>query len=249
MNITSTDPYTAIPRTRVDHPFTVHYTVSGIVTNDPNVQDAAKSVVFQHDVVHYQPGTNQPDPTVDCDCNEHSVISTNGSFTDTHMTSLHGSDMTKVRGEEMFSIYANPDFGVVGASLLAQKKVQVWPIASASITGIDGTEEYLEVPEFTVNLVDLYPSSTTFVRYYKSAPSGSPANVKYINTSFVTINDVKPQNRVFNVSALNNLIEEDGAYTIEVLHQTPFGYDLLAQHYPLKVKRGIKIRGNVNSSE
>jgi hypothetical protein len=49
ISIVSEDPYSLIPRTRADRPFTVNVTVEGLVTNDPNAPDAAKMVNFlQH---------------------------------------------------------------------------------------------------------------------------------------------------------------------------------------------------------
>lgn len=249
IKITSADPYTAIPRTRVDQPFHVTYTVSGIITDDPSVQEAAKSVVFNHDVIPYLPGTNQPAADAPCECEEHDTITANGTTTKTYYTHLQGTDLTTVRGEEQFSIYANPDFGVIGASLLAKAKVQIWPIAQASISGFDSTVEYTKIPSVAVSLVDLYPSSTTYLRVYKGAPTTTPTDPININTSYVNINDVEPQNRNYTLNSLDSQIREDGDYTLEILHQTPFGLDLLAQTYPLKVKRGIKVNGNINSSE
>jgi len=170
ISITSADPYKAVPRTRVDQPFTVSYNVSGIVTDDPEVQEAAKSVIFDHRVTAYDEGEHEADDNATYTTHDHDPITQNGesSLADI-VTELSGSDLTKVSGEEIFSIYANPDFGVVGASLLASQRVQIWPVANGSISGVDPNQKYALVPTIDVTTVDLYPTSDTYLRYYKTA--------------------------------------------------------------------------------
>jgi hypothetical protein len=60
--------------------------------------------------------------------------------------------------------------------------------------------------------------------------------------------DSVPQNRTLVLKSIENFFEEDGRYTIEVLHQTPFGVDMLERH-PLNIEKILRIRGTVRSSE
>lgn len=250
LQITSADPYEAVPRTRVDKPFNIKYTIDGIITNDPSVQDAAKSVVFDHRIYKYASGASSVPEGAAHTVKNHDPISKNGTFNINNIyTEIQSTDLPRARGEEIFSIYANPDFGVVGATLLAQQRVQIWPIAYGSISGIDTTTEYSKIPDITINLVDLYPDSSTYVRYYKGAPTAAPASAVNVNSSYVTIDDVEPVNRSYILTSLNEKIKEDGQYTVEIIHTTPFGADLLAQVYPLKVERAIEVNGNITSSE
>lgn len=251
VKINTGDPYTHIPRTRVDQAFSVEFEVSGIVTDDPSVHDAAKSVIFDHRTTEYASGESEALPGAHWDTHDHDPIISNGTHNFSNIvTQIQAADLTQARGEEVFSIYANPDFGVgEGATLLDHKRVQIWPIASATVSGIDTSVEYTKIPEVNVNLVDLYPNSTTYIRVYEGEPSATPVSPLNINTSFVIVDDVKPVNRSYNVTSLDTRITEDGIYTMEVIHETPFGADLLYQTYPLKVERSIKINGNVNSSE
>lgn len=251
MKITSADPYEAIPRTRVDQPFTVEYEVSGIITDDPDAHEAAKSVVFDHRHTVYAPGESEAPSNATYVVHDHDPVTENGTHRlENIMTQIQSDNLPDARGEEIFSIYSNPDWGVApDASLLATKRVQIWPIAKGTFTGIDTTVEYSELPDVSVTLADLYPASTTYLRLYKGAPTASPSTVLKINSSFVIINDVKPINRDYVLTELDSKIPDDGIYTVELIHETPFGADLLSQVYPFNIKRGIKVNGSVNSSE
>ena len=251
VKITSQDPYEAIPRTRVDKPFSVEYEVSGIVTDNPEAPDASKSVVFDHRHVEYAPGETEAPPNATYTMHDHDPVTANGTHRiNDILTQIQSSHLPDARGEEIFSIYANPDWGTgPDASLLATQRVQIWPIAKGGVIGIDTTKEYAQLPEVTVNLIDLYPDSTTYLRVYKGAPKTAPPNVIKINTSYVIINDVKPINRSYVLTKLGDKIPDDGTYTVELIHETPFGADLLTQVYPFNIKRSIKINGSVNSSE
>lgn len=236
------DPYKGIPRTRVDQPFTVEYTMSGLVTNDPDVQDAAKSAILQHDVTDYAQTSSEVQAT-------QSDITQNGTATDTRVTSIQSADLTRVSGEESFTILARPDYGVDKTHMLASAKVQIWPIARASMSGFDTSKTYLNLPDIHVDLQDLYPDSTTYIRLYKGNPTANPSKVHIINTSYVIIDDTNPQDRKFSISGSELGITESGEYTMEIIHETPFGADVLSQTYPLKKKNNIKVVGSLNSSD
>lgn len=247
ITITTKDPYKRIPRTRVDQPFTVTHNVDGLVTNDPNVQAAAKSVILQHKVISYHPDKYFKDASADVSKTV-GVIDKNGTTSDTHITLVKAPDLTQARGREVFTIYARPDFGA-NASMLARAKVQIWPIAKATVTGIDTNTNYIRLPDIHVKLNDLYPDSTTYVRLYEGAPKANPKNPHIINTSYVIIDDSTPQNRTFSINGLETGITQEGRYTVEVIHITPFGTDLLSQTYPLRKKSRIRVVGSLNSSE
>lgn len=248
ITITSGDPYAAVPRTRVDHPFHMTYTINGLITNDPDIQEAAKSVVMEQTTTAYAEDAITPEggTTIQQPQQE---IRKNGTTQKSMHTLIEAADLTTVRGEEMFTIYAKPDFGVQEASMLARAKVQVWPIAQGSITGIDTATSYARLPNIILDLVDLYPSSTTYVRIYEGQPKPNPPNAININTSFVIIDNAEPQNRRFLLSGLEAFVRKPGSHTVEIIHETPFGSDILAQVYPLKKKSTIKVVAGLHNSE
>lgn len=248
ISITSLDPYETIPRTRVDSPFNVTYNVSGIVTNDPEAQEAAKSVVFDHRVIAYRPGETSADGGSAYTTQEHSVITKNGETEISgKITKIVAPDLTQVRGEEIFSIFANPDFGVVGASLLASARVQIWPIASGSISGVDSSRRYALVPEIKISTVDLYPVSNTYLRYYKTDDPTNEATSGVVGN--YSPNTVVPQSRDWSVRDLDSKLIEDGEYTVELLHETVFNTLRLGSVALINVDRTIRLQGGVISAE
>lgn len=247
IKISSLDPYEAVPRTRVDHPFTVNYTVDGLILNDPEVHDAAKSVILNHEVVSYADGKYTSEGN-SLTTNNQSVIDKNGSTKESKITSVKATDLTQARGHETFTISARPDFGT-DTSMLAMAKVQIWPIAQATITGFDTTKAYMSLPDLHFTLKDLYPDSTTYVRVYQGEPKANPSQTHIVNTSYVIIDDVQPVNRQYTLAGAETGITQPGNYTVEVIHETPFGSDILAQVYPLTKKAKLRVVGNLNTSE
>ena len=243
IKITTLDPYKGVPRTRVDQPFTVTYTINGLVTDDPTVQDAAKSVILEHTTKSFQ-----TDSTVTTN-KEYSTIAKNDTIQETRVTTVQAPDLTQASGIEKFTIFARPDYGVEESHRLARAKVQIWPIARATMTGFDTGKQYLQLPDVHIDLKDLYPDSTTYVRVYEGQPRANPAQVHIINTSYVIIDDTAPKDRKFSLSGKELGITQSGTYTLEIIHETPFGADILSQTYPLKKKGNIKVIGNLNTSE
>lgn len=137
---------------------------------------------------------------------------------------------------------------VVG-NIFEWSMVQIWPIAEGSIEGIDGNMIYGKVPPVSLRLVDLYPDSTTYLRVYKGSPNPAPANLIKIGPAAVVIHDSTPQDRTIVVSDLDKYLPEEGSYTLEVIHTTPFGTEILSQFYPLQVDWDIDFHGNIISIE
>ena len=252
IEITTGDPYKPIPRTRVDQAFGVSYTVNGLLPDTAETPDAAKSVVLRHSLTPYGDAAGAPNNNTSADNSivlPDSEISTNGTTKETRVTSLQAADLTTASGEETFTIFARPDFGVEESSMLANATVQVWPIAQGDISGFVPGQAYSRLPDLKIDLEDLYPSSTTYVRAYLGSPTETPENPILINTSYVIIDDVKTVNRDFILTDLDKLLTESGTYTLELLHLTPFGVDLLHQTDGLVKKNSIKVVGTLGGSE
>ena len=158
-------------------------------------------------------------------------------------TNLTGPDLTRVSGEEVFTITAQADFGV-SATILDSEKVQIWPIATGEITGLTPSRYYEEVPPVSINLENLYPDSTTYLRVYEGPRREFPGKTKTVNSSYVIIEDSIPRNRDLTVKGIDQYFTEEGLHTIELLHRTPFGTDLL-DSAEVNVDRTIEINGGV----
>lgn len=226
--IQSEDPYAAFPRTRADRGFQVHVTVAGLLSGESD-PEPSKSVNFLRFVQSY--GTGGTGAGIDrsqATLLSQAPISTNGSHTFTYaINAVPGADRAKVRGEETFKVFSNGDYNMPPLEI-DSKIIQIWPVASASISGIThGQVISSTVPPVTITLNDLYPDSRTYAQVYRGSPQLGTAGT-VIPGSSLLIKDSVPSNRIMSLSSLDALIHSNGLWTMELLTQTPFGTDRLA---------------------
>ncbi|MEI6654047.1 MAG: hypothetical protein WCP45_04710 [Verrucomicrobiota bacterium] len=246
--IRSQDPYGPIVRTRADRPFYVDVSVSGLLsgTTDPV---SSKSVKLLRYVQSY--GVGGTGVGIDrslATLLSQASITKNGLQNLTYsLTSIPGSDRTKVCGEERFAVYSVAD-SLVAATQIASSYIQVWPVASGSLTGMaQGQLIRLTLPVITVTLNDLYPNSTTYVQVYHSDPAlGVTGNV--VPGSALVVNDAIPQSRVLTLEGYDALFDNDGRWTMEIVTVTPFGTDRLA-YVSFDIEKVINVNGTFGSIE
>ncbi len=253
--ITSADPYSLIPRTRVDQPFTVSILVSGLDDGTSGIPpdeipEAAKKVGFLREGMVYPAGSHTGEGSgITPSVISEGFIETNGqTVLDYPITALSGPDLTELEGEEIFTVSSLASFGS-DASVLDSKRIQIWPIASGSLSGLDPNTRYLELPPIGVTLHNLYPSSATYVRAYHGAPDPAPTESFMLLGSYVLVNDSVPQERSLTIDEIDEYFIKEGPYTLEIIHETPFGVDLLQQFYPLQVDRTIEMKASLFSDE
>lgn len=248
VTITSEDPYTVIPRTRADRPFSVSILTSGM-SDDPSANEAATSVKLIRHVQSYGPGGTGSN--VDRSL---ATLLTQGSLEDngTHefdyaLSSVPGGDRTKIRGEERFSVFSLADYQAP-ESQLDSAFIQVWPIAETSISGLtNGSIIKGIAPEVRIDLVDLYPDSWTYAQVYPGQPVlGTEGTI--VPGSSIMIDGTIPRDETVVVADWDSVIEEDGTYTLEVITITPFGADRLS-YRSFEVERTIHLNGAVTSAE
>jgi hypothetical protein len=277
ITIQTGDPYQVIPRTRVDQPFSVRIGISGLVFGNGQPggpPPSAGQVLLTHAGANYPegqhsfngngnpnpgPGNNNGNGNPNPGGGPHTeigsaMINSNGQVVLNYpFTNLTGEDLTKVEGEEVWSVHAL-DGGTGGlpfvqGDVLESATLQIWPIADGEISGVDTTGSYQTLPTLTVSLNDLYPDSTTYLRTYFGPPSTTPSETESFQSSYVIIQDSIPQNRTLSLDGLDDYFQKAGAYTIEIVHETPFGTEVLSQFYPLNIKRSIAVRGSINTSD
>jgi hypothetical protein len=244
--VTTLDPYTKVPRTRADQPFTVTYQISGLLSG-AGVPDAATRVLMEHYAVNYTAGQKSIPLTTALSGKplDSAYIATNGtaklSFP---VTSLTAKDPTQATGEEHFVIHALSD-GTLTQTQIAAGSVQVWPVASGSIAGVtEGQRIRYNSPPLTVTLKDLYPSSYTWLQVYEGKPKLNSEGVTLEGSQLVLDQDT-PQSDILSVSRYDKAFPKDGTYTIELLTQTPFGIDRL--HYvTVEIDRTLEIHAALN---
>lgn len=228
VTIHTEDPYPYLSRTRADRPFYINLDIRGLAIAS-ELPDSAKSVNILRHVQAYGTGGNgnnldRSQATLLFSAN----IAQNGMQSlAIPVNAVPGTDRTKVRGEERFSVftvadYQNPDFQI------ASQTVQIWPVADGNITGISPSQTIGPVvPTLTFTLHDLYPSSTTWAQVYKGTPRLGVTG-RSIPGSSIVINSAVPQNRIVTAGNYLAAFDSDGVWTMELLTNTPFGTDRLA---------------------
>lgn len=262
LTIETEDDYTTIPRTRADRSFTVKVTVSGLLSGDTmadgtTIPDAAKSVNLRHHVQSYgEGGTGQNINRENATLFETVSLTenvTNKEFS--YEVIIPASDLTKVRGEERFSLYTLEDYYAgttkLPASELSSQFVQIWPMADGEITGIVDSQPVLfAMPQITLTLNDLYPDSSTYLQAYKGKWESGKIGV-VVPGSSIEVKDTVPKSTVLTLTATswNDILDEDGEWTLELVTKTPFDTVSLDHVSAFKLDRTIEVNSNITTSE
>jgi len=248
VTIHSEDPYGPVLRTRADRPFSVHISVSGLLNaiTDPA---PTKYVNVLRYVQSY--GTNGTGVNLD---NSHATLLTQASITQDGsqtlsyaLTSIPGTNLRKVRGEERFSLFSQAQ-RQTSVAQIASSHIQIWPVADGVLSGLSqGQLIRLAMPQVTVTLNDLYPSSTTYVQVYHGNPQLGVTG-KTVPGSTLVLNESVPQSRVLTLKGYDAVLDSEGLWTMELLTLTPFGIDRLA-YVSFNLNRMIKINSNLTTIE
>ena len=238
-----------IQRTRADQPYSLAIRVSGLTPDDPDAPEAAKKVLFTHTGQNYD-STYTPNGNDEYVLNSHFMGNSNPEITPVY-TRLTPMAPTKAMGLERFTVSTLTDETVTESSIAAEKMLIVWPVSEATIEGLSNGEEIRDsLPNIVARYVDLYPVSLTYMHIYKGGPAlgtvGTtiPSSIRFHNT-------IVPQNEIISLENWEDLIPEDGHYTIEVLSVTPFNNgdpERLAK-ITFSVNRKLKMNGQVTTSE
>jgi hypothetical protein len=230
VNIQTEDPYPQA-RTRADRPFNVRVDVSGLRT-EPNAPAESKSVKLTRHVQSYGvDGVGLNLNTSQATLKSQATITNSAnyglSYALTGIPALPpGDDIGNIRGEERFTVYSLTSSSTPPLSI-ASKTVKIWPTAKVSLSGLPSVGPIkLNPPPLTLTLTDLYPDSTTYVQIYKGTQVLGTVG-KVIPGSSVNCYESVPQNRTLTLSGWARDVDTDGAWTIEVITQTPFGKERL----------------------
>jgi hypothetical protein len=261
LSIETEDPYPTIPRTRADRSFKVKVTVGGLLSGDTladgtTIPLAAKSVNFLHHIQSYGAGTGENinrDMATQLDPVSISTNTDNQEYN--YLVSIPAADLTKVRGEERFSIYTLEDYYAgsikLPASELASQFVQIWPVADGKISGIAGGQKVLfAMPQITLTLNDLYPDSSTYLQAYKGAWQSGKVGV-VVPGSSLELNDTVPKSEVLTLTSTswNEILDQDGEWTLELVTKTPFDTVSLDHVSAFVLDRTIEVNSHISTSE
>lgn len=247
-----------VKRTRADRPFTVQIEVDGLV--DSSTSTAERSVYLavqgRNAVAQTYSLLDQPQYLME-DANLE-----NGSYTLGPLYhQLTSPTLSSGNGEQSFTIVRYASF-MVPDTILAQPKVEVWPVATASIGNIAANQVFIDrIPTVVITLENLYPDSYTYVQFYQGSQELGTVGTVVGNTQrrFGTHYNPHqsgestnvPQNLSISIEDLSNYASDDGIYTLEVITRTPFfgrAAERLA-HVTFEVDRVITSRGQISTKE
>ena len=241
VKIVTQDPYTLVPRTRADKPFTV--TVSVLPT-------AATKVLLEQDLAYYtatKKSFTLAEATAGTPASSAYIAKNGDTVLSYAATSLKATDPTQAAGEEYFVVHALSD-GSFSQTQIASNHVEVWPVASGSIAGLtSGMRIRSKAPTITLTRTNLYPTSNTYLQVY---PGGQVLGTKGTiinNKGFYVLTGDRNSNMSpgpETVSDYDSLFPADGTYTMELLTQTPFGTDRLA-YVTFTVDRELEVRAQL----
>ncbi|MCW1913946.1 hypothetical protein OJ996_10190 [Luteolibacter sp. GHJ8] len=245
----SEDPYFP-PRTRADKPYGMRITIAGMQAANSGSPEYARKVSVTRSYKLYDPATFIP-TGAGGEYADSFVFRENGTFTDNAILQrLPGTSPSKVSGEESFTVYLQPT-GSSPQSELAKASVQIWPVADAAISNLVQDYIYKFVPpDGSVVLNDLYPKSVTYAQVYKGPQVTGSVGIPLPDT-VVAYDTYAPQKAQLALSGLEEVLQDDGQYTIEILTITPFnnGAPEILAHVSFFLKRDLSIRSSVTTME
>ena len=241
VTITTLDPAGTMPRTRIDQPFTVHIALADLLTGE-GLPASATSVLLQRHLASYTAESRVLDPAVVAASPPMSsvVLGSNGSTVlRFQASSLQAANPLKASGEEHFIVHAIPDQASSTPTQLAAAYVQVWPVASGSIKGINnGDKLRFKAPRLELLLDDLYPRSDTYLMLFTG--SSVNGNEGEIVSAFPMDRDVS-ESHVIGIDDLDSFITEDGTYTLALVSDTVYGREALCEPVTFEISRTLQI--------
>jgi hypothetical protein len=249
VKVTTLDPYSRVPRTRVDQPFKVEINITDLLTG-VELPRSATSVLLERHLGSYAAGSNSLDAAAVLANTPYSsaYLSANGkTVMQFSASSLTATDPTKASGEEHFAIHALADANVAQTQI-ASGFVQVWPIASGQIKGITpGQQLRFQAPPIELLLNDLYPRSDTYLLLYVGTQINGNSGV--IVKSFPMDRETS-ESHVISVTELDSKLGNDGVYSLALVSDTVYGRELLCSPVSFNVKRTMEVNAmQVNFSD
>jgi hypothetical protein len=244
--VRSEDPYDVIPRTRADRPFYVDLVVNGLLSGVDDPEPSKKIKFLRHVQSYGVAGTGYNIDRTQAALLSQTYVDVNGTSTMTfEINSVPGGDRAKVRGEERFSAFSLEDYQAP-ESQLGSRFIQIWPVADGAISGISNNQAIrFKMPDITIALNDLYPDSHTYAQVYKGAPQLGRVGA-IVPGSSLLIKDAVPQDRVLTLSAYDQVFDDDGQWTMELVTATPFGLDRLT-YLTFTLNRTLQMNGTVTT--
>jgi hypothetical protein len=237
-----------IHRTQIGQGYTLSITASGMIPPGEGVSDAESSIYLERSIYPYsadQVNSNAgvaPTLVINSDYAHEGTDTLDKSVAITVSTQI--TDLTRVRGEETHITYIKPDDTVDLKTELSATTIQVWPIGNGSFN-FPVEDVYRTLPEFSVSIVDLYPSAE-IVFEITGGQLDSSARV-----SIVTNRLEIPFSNDFDIKTkIQNVIEVagSGVYNINMLKISPYDTVTLGNRY-INYVPTIKVNASITTGK
>ncbi len=250
VTIKTLDPYSPVPRTRADQPFTVTVNVAGLLAG-VGLPAAATKVLLERHLAPYPSGQTSISAAqaISSTPIESAYLTQNGNtplnFTGTRLKAVDPAKT--VSGEEHFVVHALSD-GTLTQTQLATAKVQIWPVTSGTIQGIQADQRIrFHAPVITATYTDVYPGSEVWMQVYEGPEKIGTEGTRIVGGGRNNTN-AKSETYVLPISNYDGVFKNDGTYTIELLSLTPFGLERL-DHVTFSIDRTLEVRGLLGTFE
>jgi hypothetical protein len=220
LNIRTLDPDGKTRRTRVDQGFNVDIEISGLLSG-LDLPPSMSRLLLERQLVAGTGTSAAATPP-----------QARGFLTDNGKTSLSfpasaltAADPTKAQGEEVFTVHTLTATGKLPTQL-ATARVQILPVASGSIDGIQpgATLDPSAPVDLTISLKDLYPTSETHLLLFKGRHfNGTEPAV----LASCPIQSEHCENRSLTVTDLASRVTSEGYHTLALVSDTLYGRELL----------------------
>lgn len=248
-----------VRRTRADRPFKVYIFTDGLKDMIPTAPEASKKLdLYQHHQSYGAGGTGEGlNRSQSILAQAFPQVITNGvqNPITINCSTIPGSDRTKLRGEETFSIWSLKDTSnpsqPVPSYKLSSDYVKIWPMSDGSLSGIKKDDTIsLSMPPVTFRYGETYPGSETFAQVYKGELSDNvEGQIQIIPGSHKNNTSEVPENYIETTgSDFNALFTSEGRWTIEILTVTPFDTIRLA-HVSFTLDRTLKVNSTMTTIE
>ena len=247
-----------VRRTRADRPFSVQIEVTGLVPGSSNPAEREVYLACRgkaYDINSYS-GLSETQFMLEEANLDNGTVTLGPAY---HQ--LPCSAVSQGCGEHEYTFVRYASDGVPD-TILAQPKIEVWPVATAELENItEGSVIIDRIPTVVVKLKSLYPDSRTYAHIYPG-PAVLGTNGTLINGSerrfgayynpgtSAELTNV-PQTLEISMEDLSNYAPKDGIYTLEIITETPFfgrAQERLAV-VSFEVDRDISSRGQLSTSE
>jgi hypothetical protein len=235
ISITTNDPFTDFPRSRVDQPFTVFFEVSNLLPAGPTIPTAATKVSVEHYVDLYDLDSFDGTAITSTVLFNSFELSTNGVHPRPYKETNLPIPLDKRSGRERFIVYALAD-GPTPRREIAKAEVIMCPKTEGRIVGLDPTKTYKSLPDFSVEISRIYPGTETWLEVYDGGYSEEKRGIKLTTQSPTPGWNFPNKFSLLPIKNLPSTVQPtaSGEKTIVLRASSPFANESLAAGgYPL----------------